>query len=159
MTVFKPSTQRFDPCKNFKFRLLWGASRTPVAGSSKVTPLKRSVAPAHSRRGARKTRSASRTGVQQITLEAGVTHDRRFLEWTSKNATGATPPGRRVRGELWMEVRNARGRPARRHKVSGCRVSQFRQRGDGDTSASGALIERMTLEHQDSDRDPLARQG
>ncbi len=158
MTVFKVSAQRVDPYKNFKFRLLWATSRTPVAGFSKVTPLKRSVAPAQPRREARNT-NASRTGVQQITLERGVTHDRQFLEWTSKSATALRTSGRRVRRELWIEVRSARGRPARRYKVSGCRVSELRQRGDGDTGASGAVIDRMTLEHQGSDRDPLAREG
>ncbi len=40
MAQFTVNTQRFDPYKNFKFRVFWGGKTDPVAGISKVSSLK-----------------------------------------------------------------------------------------------------------------------
>ncbi len=43
MPQFSVNAQRFDPYKNFKFRVFWEGSTTPVAGVSKVGGLKRTT--------------------------------------------------------------------------------------------------------------------
>ena len=43
MAQFTVNTTRFDPYKNFKFRVFFVGSTTPVAGISKVSGLKRTT--------------------------------------------------------------------------------------------------------------------
>ena len=43
MTQFTVNATRFDPYKNFKFRVFFEGSTTPVAGVSKVGTLKRTT--------------------------------------------------------------------------------------------------------------------
>ena len=43
MAQFSANPQRFDPYKNFKFRIFWEGNTTPVAGISKVGGLKRTT--------------------------------------------------------------------------------------------------------------------
>ena len=42
---FSVNLSRFDPYKSFRFQIYFDTSTTPVAGMSKVTPLKRSSDP------------------------------------------------------------------------------------------------------------------
>jgi hypothetical protein len=41
MAKFTVNATRFDPYKNFKFRIFWEGSNTPATGVSKVGALKR----------------------------------------------------------------------------------------------------------------------
>src|ERR1700746_2388834 len=71
MAQFTVNAQRFDPYKNFKFRVKWDAKY--VAGVSKVSALKRTTEVVkHS------------DGGEAITLERGVTHDKEFEQWANK---------------------------------------------------------------------------
>ena len=49
MAQFEVNTQRFDPYKNFKFRIKWDGKY--VAGVSKISALKRSTEPVTHREG------------------------------------------------------------------------------------------------------------
>ena len=51
MVQFTKQPLRFDPYKNFKFRLKFGTSSNYVAGISKMSALKRTTAPVEHREG------------------------------------------------------------------------------------------------------------
>jgi len=60
MAQFSVNAQRFDPYKNFKFRVKWDGRY--VAGISKVGALKRTTTPVEHREGETRAASASRPG-------------------------------------------------------------------------------------------------
>ena len=79
MAKFTVNPQRFDPYKNFKFRVKWDGRY--VAGISKVSALKRTTEVVEHREGGDPSsarRSPGRTKYEAITLERGVTHDKDF---------------------------------------------------------------------------------
>src|SRR5262249_7083169 len=85
MAQFSVNAQRFDPYKNFKFRVKWDGRY--VAGISKVGALKRSTDPIEHRVGgdpSTSRKSPGRTKFDAITLERGVTHDTEFEKWANK---------------------------------------------------------------------------
>ena len=77
MAQFKVNTQRFDPYKNFKFRVKWDGKY--VAGISKCSSLKRTTEVVKHREGGDPSstrKSPGRTEYEAITLERGVTWER-----------------------------------------------------------------------------------
>ena len=79
MAQFTVNAQRFDPYKNFKFRVRWDGKY--VAGVSKVGTLKRTTEVVKHREGgdpSSSRKSPGRTEYDAITLERGVTHDVAF---------------------------------------------------------------------------------
>ena len=77
--------KRFDPYKNFKFRVKWDGQF--VAGVSKVGSLKRTTEVVKHREGGDPSstrKSPGRTEYEAITLERGVTHDLEFEKWARK---------------------------------------------------------------------------
>jgi len=80
-------TKRFDPYKNFKFRVKFGSSPAFVAGISKVGALKRTTEVVKHREGGDPSstrKSPGRSEYEAITLERGVTHDAEFERWANK---------------------------------------------------------------------------
>src|SRR5436305_7708594 len=87
MAQFTVNAQRFDPYKNFKFRVFFEANPTPVAGVSKVSGLKRTTEVVEHREGgdpSSSRKSPGRTKYEAITLDRGVTHDTEFEKWANK---------------------------------------------------------------------------
>ena len=85
MATFTVNAQRFDPYKNFKFRVKWDGRY--VAGISKVGALKRSTELVEHREGgdpSTSRKSPGRTKFEAITLDHGVTHDTEFEKWANK---------------------------------------------------------------------------
>ena len=85
MAEFIVNAQRFDPYKNFKFRVKWDGRY--VAGVSKVSALKRTTEVVKHREGgdpSTSRKSPGRTEFDAITLERGVTHDPEFEAWAAK---------------------------------------------------------------------------
>src|SRR5881409_369041 len=86
MAQFSVNTQpqRFDPYKNFKFRVKWDGRY--VAGISKVGSLKRTTEVVKHREGgdpSSSRKSPGRTEFEAIMLERGVTHDKDFEDWAN----------------------------------------------------------------------------
>lgn len=78
MSDFPVNTHRHQPYADFKFRIRWDGRI--VAGVSKVSPLKRTTDVVTHRAGADANvehRSPGRSHYEPITIERGVTHDRR----------------------------------------------------------------------------------
>src|SRR5258705_9438719 len=85
MAQFSVNPQRFDPYKNFKFRVKWDSRY--VAGVSKVGALKRTTEVVKHRAGgdpSSSRKSPGRTEFEAVTLERGVTHDPEVEQWARK---------------------------------------------------------------------------
>ena len=85
MVQFSVNPLRFDPYKNFKFRVKWDGRY--VAGVSKMGALKRTTEVVKHREGgdpssSRKT--PGKTEHEAVVLERGVTHDLEFEKWANK---------------------------------------------------------------------------
>ena len=84
---FKVNAHRFDPYKNFKFRVKFVDKPDPVAGVSKVSSLKRTTEVVKHREGndpSSSRKSPGNTEFEAITLERGVTHDEEFELWANR---------------------------------------------------------------------------
>ena len=131
MVQFKANSGRFDPYKNFKFRVKWDGRY--VAGVSKVGALKRSTEPIEHREGGDPSlnrKSPGRTKFEPITLERGVTHDPEFEAWTNKvwnfgSGLGAEVSLKDFRKDIIIELYNEAGQLVLAYKVFRCWVSEF----------------------------------
>src|SRR5438105_1519447 len=123
MAQFTANARRFDPYKNFKFRVKWDGKY--VAGVSKISVLKRTTEVVKHREGgdpSSSRKSPGRTEYEAITLERGVTHDAEFEAWANKvwalNAgLGAEVALKDFRKDIIIEVYNESGQLALAYKV------------------------------------------
>lgn len=159
MAQFTVNAQRFDPYKNFKFRVKWDGRY--VAGVSKVSALKRTTEVVKHREGgdpSSSRKSPGRTEFDAITLERGVTHDVEFERWANKvwNAgagLGAEVSLRDFRKDMIIEVYNEAGQLALAYRVYRCWVSEFQSQADLDANANAVLIQHLKLENEGWERD------
>ena len=150
---------RFDPYKNFKFRVMWDGRY--VAGVSKVGSLKRTTEVVEHREGGDPStshKSPGRTKYEAITLERGVTHDTEFEIWANKVWNYGSGLGNEVslkdfRKEIIIEVYNEAGQLALAYKVYRCWVSEFQAQADLDANANAVLIQSIKLENEGWERD------
>ena len=159
MATFTVNAQRFDPYKNFKFRVKWDGRY--VAGISKVGALKRSTEPVEHREGgdpSTSRKSPGRTKFEAITLERGVTHDTEFEKWANKvwnfgSGLGAEVSLKDFRKDLIIEVYNEAGQLALAYKVFRCWVSEYQSLPDLDANANAVAIQNIKLENEGWERD------
>lgn len=159
MAQFAVNTHRFDPYKNFKFRIKWDGRY--VAGVSKVGALKRSTEVVEHREGGDPStgrKSPGRTKYEAITLERGVTHDLEFEAWANKvwhvNAgLGAEVSLKDFRKDVILEVYNETGQVALAYKIFRCWVSEFQALPDLDANANAIAIQQIKLENEGWERD------
>ena len=160
MAQFSVNTHRFDPYKNFKFRIKWDGRY--VAGVSKVGALKRSTEVVEHREGgdpSTSRKSPGRTKYEAITLERGVTHDLEFEAWANKvwhvNAgLGAEVSLKDFRKDVILEVYNETGQVVIAYKIYRCWVSEFQALPDLDANANAIAIQTLKLENEGWERDP-----
>lgn len=161
MAQFTVNTHRFDPYKNFKFRVFWEGSTTPVAGISKVGALKRTTEVVQHREGgdpSSSRKSPGRTNFDAIMLERGVTHDKEFEQWANKvwnydSGLGAEVSLKDFRKNITVEVYNEAGQKVIAYKVYRCWVSEFQAQADLDANANAVLIQHIKLENEGWERD------
>jgi phage tail-like protein len=161
MAQFTVNPERFDPYKNFKFRVLWEGTTTPVAGVSKVSAMKRTTEVVKHREGndpSSSRKMPGRTEYEPITLERGVTHDTEFEKWANKVWNYASGLGSEVslkdfRRNILIEVYNEAGQLAIRYKVFRCWVSEFQALSDLDANANAVAIQTLKLENEGWERD------
>jgi len=160
MAQFSVNPQRFDPYKNFKFRVKWDGRY--VAGVSKVGGLKRTTEVVKHREGgdpSTSRKSPGRTEFDSIMLERGVTHDLEFQSWANKvwrygNRAGTEVSLQDFRKSITIEVLNEAGQVAIAYKVYRCWVSEFQASADLDANANAVLIEHIKIENEGWERDP-----
>jgi phage tail-like protein len=159
MAQFSVNTQRFDPYKNFKFRVKWDGKY--VAGVSKVSSLKRTTEVVKHREGgdpSSSRKSPGRSEYDAITLERGVTHDPEFEKWANKIWTFGAGLGAEVslkdfRKDIIIEVYNEAGQLALAYKVYRCWPSEFQTLADLDANANAVNIQHLKLENEGWERD------
>jgi phage tail-like protein len=160
MAQFVVNTSRFDPYKNFKFRVKWDGRY--VAGVSKVSALKRTTEVVKHREGgdpSTSRKSPGRTEFEAITLERGVTHDVEFEAWAAKvwqvsAGLGAEVSLKDFRKDIIIEFYNEAGQTAISYKVYRCWVSEYQALPDLDANANAVAIQHMKLENEGWERDP-----
>ena len=159
MAQFSVNAQRFDPYKNFKFRVKWDGRY--VAGVSKVGALKRSTELVEHREGgdpSTSRKSPGRTKFEAITLDRGVTHDTEFEKWANKvwnfgSGLGAEVSLKDFRKDIIIEIYNESGQLALAYKVLRCWVSEFQAVPDLDANANAIAIQHIKLENEGWERD------
>jgi len=162
MAQFSVNAARFDPYKNFKFRVFWEGSTIPVAGVSKVSALKRTTEMVEHREGGDPStshKSPGRTKYEAITLERGVSHDSEFEKWANKvwnfgSGFGAEISLKDFRKNVIIEVYNEAGQLAIRYRIYRCWVSEFQALPDLDANANAVAIQMLKLENEGWERDP-----
>jgi len=159
MVEFTVNPTRFDPYKNFKFRLKWDGKY--VAGVSKISPLVRRTEVIVHREGgdpSSSRKSPGETQFEPITLERGVTHDTAFEDWANLvwrfgAGAGAEVALASLRKDIILEVHNEAGQLALAYKIYRCWVSEYQALPDLDANASATLIEHIKLENEGWERD------
>jgi phage tail-like protein len=159
MAQFSVNAQRFDPYKNFKFRVKWDGKY--VAGVSKVGALKRTTKVVSHREGgdpSSSRKSPGRTEYDAITLERGVTHDTEFEKWANKvwnygSGLGAEVSLKDFRKDIIIEVYNEAGQLAIAYKVFRCWVSEYQAVPGLDANADAVAIQTIKLENEGWERD------
>ena len=159
MAQFSANPERFDPYKNFKFRIKWDGRY--VAGVSKVGALKRTTEVVKHREGgdpSSSRKSPGRTEYEAITLERGVTHDPEFEKWANKvwnfgSGLGAEVSLKDFRKDIIIEVYNEAGQLALAYRVFRCWVSEFQAQAELDANANAVLIQTLKLENEGWERD------
>jgi len=159
MPEFTVNALRFDPYKNFKFRLRWDGRY--VAGISKVSALKRTTEVVSHRHGgdpSSSRKSPGRSEYEAVTLERGVTHDVDFEQWANKvwnygSKLGSETSLADFRKDLVLEIYNEAGQLAIAYKVFRCWVSEFQAVPELDANANAVAIQTLKLENEGWERD------
>lgn len=164
MAQFTVNPTRYDPYKNFKFRIKFDGRY--VAGLSKMGPLKRTTEVVKHREGgdpSTSRKSPGRSDYESITLERGVTHDTEFEDWANKVWGYGAKPGGEVslqdfRREVYIEVLNEAGQIVLGYKVHRCWVSEYQALPEFDANANAVAIEHLKIEHEGWERDRDVRE-
>ena len=159
MVQFSVNTNRFDPYKNFKFRVRWDGRY--VAGVSKVSALKRSTELVEHREGGNPStsnKSPGRTKYDAITLERGVTHDTEFERWANRvwnfgSGLGSETSLKDFRKDITIDVYNEAGQLVLAYNIYRCWVSEYQALPDLDANANAVAIQTIKLENEGWERD------
>src|SRR5918996_1321486 len=159
MVQFRTNPLRFDPYKNFKFRVKWDGRY--VAGVSKMSALKRTTEVVKHREGgdpSSSRKSPGRSEFEAITLERGVTHDTEFEKWANKvwnfgSGLGAEVSLKDFRKDIIVELYNEAGQFAISSKIYRCWGSEYQSLPDLDANANAVAIQHVKLENEGWERD------
>lgn len=159
MAQFSVNPERFDPYKNYKFRVKWDGRY--VAGVSKVGSLKRTTEVVEHREGGDPStvrKSPGQTKYEPITLERGVTHDVEFERWANKVWNFGAGLGSEVslkdfRKDIIIDLFNEAGQKVISYRVFRCWVSEFQALPELDASANAIAIETIQLQNEGWERD------
>jgi phage tail-like protein len=159
MAQFTVNANRFDPYKNFKFRLKWDGRY--VAGLSKAGALNRKTEVVTHREGgdpSSSRKSPGRTEYEPVMLERGVTHDTEFEKWANKVWNWGSGLGLEVsledfRKDVILELYNEAGQLAIAYKLYRCWVSEFEALPELDANANAVAIQKIKLENEGWERD------
>lgn len=166
-TGFTKNAHRYDPYKNFKFRVkmeIGDGNYKTVLGVSKVSTLKRTTEVVTHRHGgdnSRDHKSPGRTSYEAITMERGITHDRDFEKWANMvhpYAGDAAMDLVKYKKNLLLEVMNEKGHVAFRYELYDCWVSEYTAMPDLDANANAVAIESLKIELEAWKRDTTTQE-
>jgi phage tail-like protein len=159
MPPFSVNPQRFDPYKQFKFRVKWDGRY--VAGVSRVSPLRRRTQVVTHREGgdpSMQRRSPGVTSFDPIVLERGRTHDAEFEQWANKVWNLGAGLGNEVslkdfRKDIVIELYNEAGQLVMAFRLFRCWPSEYVALGELEANNGAVAFESLTLEHEGWERD------
>jgi phage tail-like protein len=157
MAKFTVNSYRYDPYRNFKFKIKWNGQY--VAGLSKCSPLKRTTEMTEWREGGDPSTThklPGKTKYDAVTLTAGVTHDTAFEDWANlvNNFQGdAAMSLKQFRKDITIDVFNEAGQKVLSYNVFRCWVSEYQALPDLDASANAVMIQTIKLENEGWERD------
>lgn len=159
MPQFTVNPHRFDPYKNFKFRVKWEGRY--VAGVSRVSPLVRTTEVVTHREGGDPSavrKAPGKTEYAPIVLERAVTHDPEFERWANKvwkpgAGSGAEASLKDFRKDIVIELYNEAGQLAIAYKVYRCWVSEYQAMAELDANGNAVLLQSLRLENEGWERD------
>ncbi|MFC3549750.1 phage tail protein [Lysobacter cavernae] len=159
MAQLTVNPQRFDPYKDFKFRVKWDGRY--VAGVHRISALRRTTEVIEHREGgdpSSSRKSPGRTEYEAITLERGLTHDPEFEQWANRVWNLGAGPGAEVslkdfRKDIVIELYNEAGQRVMAYKVFRCWVSAYQALPELDAHAGAVAVESITLENEGWERD------
>lgn len=162
MAKFSVNSERFDPYRNFKFKIKW--DNQYVAGLSKCSALKKTTESTDWREGGDPSSSRKlpgKTSYEAITLEAGVTHDTAFEDWANSvnNFQGDTSMSlKNFRKDITIDVFNLQGTRALSYIVHRCWVSEYQSLPELDASGNAVMIQTIKLENEGWERDTSVKE-
>jgi phage tail-like protein len=157
MPKFTVNSYRYDPYRNFKFKIKWDGKY--VAGLSKCSPLKKTTEMTEWREGGDPSTThklPGKTKYDAVTLTAGVTHDTTFEDWANlvNNYQGdAAMSLKDFRKDITIDVFNEADQKVLSYNVFRCWVSEYQALPDLDASANAVMIRTIKLENEGWERD------
>ncbi|HWU80614.1 MAG TPA: phage tail protein [Caulobacter sp.] len=159
MSSFPTNPLRFDPYKNFKFRIRWEGRY--VAGVNKVSALKRTTEVVTFREGGDPSSvrvSPGQTKFEPITLERGLTLDTEFerwsrLVWNYQARLGMEASLQNFRRDITLEFYNEAGQLAIAYNIYRCWPSEYQALPELDASANAVAIQTLVLQNEGWMRD------
>lgn len=157
MAQFTVNTHRFDPYRNFNFKIKW--DNLYVAGLSKCSALKKTTEMVEWRDGGDPSTSRKlpgKTTYDALTLEAGLTHDASFEEWANlvNNFQGnAAMSLKNFRKDITIDVFNLAGQVILSYNVFNCWISEYQALPELDASGNAVMIQMIKLENEGWERD------
>ena len=159
---FHTNASRFDPYKNFKFRVKWDDAY--VSGITRVSGLARTVQAVEYREGGDPTavhRVPGAIGYDAITIERTISHDTAFEDWANQVRQAAAGTGVAAAGgtasylkSVRIEVLNEAGQPVIAYDLNRCWPSLYRPLPELVSGEPLRLVETITLAHDGWQRDP-----
>lgn len=159
MAQFTINPERFDPYKQFKFRVRW--DNKLIAGIHSVSGLVRRTGVIEHREGnspSTTRKSPDKTVYEPITLVRGRTHDTEFEDWANRVwALGATPGKetalKNFRKNIVIELLNEAGQLVLAFNVYRCWPSEYMALGPMDANEACVALESIILQHEGWERD------
>ena len=159
MADFTVNSHRFDPYKNFKFRIKWDGRY--VAGITKVSPLHRRTDVIEYRNGGESNNVRTMPGpthFDPIILERGVTHDLEFEKWANltfniSGGLGSEMSLKNFRKDLVLEMYNEAGQLVIAYKIFRCWVSEYQALPELDANSFAIAIQKIKIENDGWERD------
>lgn len=157
MAMFPVNTHRFDPYKNYRFRVWWDGRA--VAGISKVSALKRTTEVVSHREGgdfSTPRHSPAGSKYEPVTLERGVSWDLEFETWANKVydvTAGIVSSLKDFRKDVTIQLMNEAGQVVMAYRLFRCWVSEYQAMAELDSNANAVLIQSIVLQNEGWQRD------
>ncbi len=157
MAKFTVNAYRFDPYRNFKFRVK--IDNVYVAGLSKCSALKKTTEMTEwyeSGDPSTPHKLPGKTKYDAITLSAGITHDTTFEAWANlvNNFSGdGSISLKNFRKNIVIDVFNEADQKAISYQVFRCWVAEYQALAELDAGGNAVMIETIKLENEGWQRD------
>jgi phage tail-like protein len=157
MAQFNVNTHRFDPYKNFKFRVKWDGRY--VLGVKKISAiLFKTEAIAFREGGDPSTQrlSPSVFTFEPVSFERGITYDTEFEKWAQLVHHPGGDGGmslKNFRKDLYIELLDEAARVVKGYKLYRCWVTEYNALPELDSEGNAIAIELIKVAYEGFERD------